>query len=200
MIKDSITAWPGFCSPPRGSFMPMALGGQCRVGRTLPNLATPCPPVAVAHLSSALAVRQLRLRGLFWEMQRTKRTQIIFYRCCCLQQKSWSELQRFAPPLILALLTREERKTPTPAPNPADAGAEVDPRGCPTITFLPTNHPAAKNSSTTLILGLFPGYGEEGGEDAGLAEVPSPLKFSCALYSNGSLMSLSLFPATLSHH
>ena len=162
--------------------------------------APPCSPAPVAHLSSALPMGQPRLRGLFLEMQRTKRTQIIFYRCCCLRQKSRSKLQRFTPPLISALLTGEERKTPTPDPNPAGAGAEVNVRGRPTITFPPANHPAAKNSSTTPILGLFPGCGEGRGEGAGLAEVPSPLKFSCALYSNGSLMSLSLFPATLSHH
>ena len=62
------------------------------------------------------------------------------------------------------------------------------------------HHSAAKNSSMTPILGLFPACRKGRGEGAGLAEVPSPLKCSCALYSNGSLMSLSLFPATLSHH
>lgn len=83
----------------------------------------------------------------------------------------------------------------TEDPQGPGAGANAGPTT--TLPLLTTAHLAAINTAT-VIWGLFPRGWERRGKNMGL--LPSPLKFSCDLYSNRSLMSLSQFPATLSHH
>lgn len=84
------------------------------------GLATPwsCSTHSPPQLGSARERGNRAFEGIFWKCKGTKKTQIIFYRCCCLWQKSRSNFQHFTPPLISALSRREEGKPPRSRPQP----------------------------------------------------------------------------------
>lgn len=86
-------------------------------------------PLSSAH--SAGEKGQPNLPGIFLEMQRTKRAQIIFYRCCCLWQKSRSKFQLFTPPLISSFQPGGRESPPHTRPQPWGAP------GCPSTSFPP---------------------------------------------------------------